>query len=79
MKLEPIFGHSLDPASREAMAQRIRATPHAFVAQEWVRLSQAPTWSKQHERFEPRVIGLRLYAVATSTGYGEGPQASVAA
>jgi uncharacterized circularly permuted ATP-grasp superfamily protein/uncharacterized alpha-E superfamily protein len=69
MKLEPTFGHSLDNAGREAMAQRMRATPHAFVAQEWVRLSQAPTWSKQHERFEPRVIGLRLYAVATSTGY----------
>ena len=27
------------------MAERMRATPHAFVAQEWVRLSQAPTWS----------------------------------
>ena len=51
------------------MAQRMRASPHAFVAQEYVRLSQAPTWSKQHERFKPRVIGLRLYAVATSTGY----------
>ncbi len=69
MKLEPTFGHELDSAGREAMAQRLRATPHAFVAQEWVRLSQAPTWSSTSERFEPRVVGLRLYAVATAAGY----------
>jgi uncharacterized circularly permuted ATP-grasp superfamily protein len=69
MKLEPTFGHTLDNAGREAMAQRMRATPHAFVAQEWVRLSQAPTWSPERHEFEPRVIGLRLYAVATATGY----------
>lgn len=69
MNLEPTFGHMLDSAGREAMADRMRATPHAFVAQEWVRLSQAPTWSSNGERFEPRVVGLRLYAVATATGY----------
>jgi uncharacterized circularly permuted ATP-grasp superfamily protein/uncharacterized alpha-E superfamily protein len=69
MKLEPTFGHVLDSVGREAMAERMRATPHAFVAQEWVRLSQAPTWSSERERFEPRVVGLRLYAVATATGY----------
>jgi uncharacterized circularly permuted ATP-grasp superfamily protein/uncharacterized alpha-E superfamily protein len=69
MKLEPTFGHSLDNAGREAMAQRMRASPHAFVAQEWVRLAQAPTWSREREQFEPRVIGLRLYAVATAAGY----------
>src|SRR5215470_8861247 len=69
MKLEPTFGHTLDRAGREAMAERMQATPHAFVAQEWVRLSQAPTWSRENENFEPRVVGLRLYAVATDTGY----------
>jgi len=69
MKLEATFGHGLDSAGREAMVERMRATPHAFVAQEWVRLSQAPTWSSERERFEPRVVGLRLYAVATATGY----------
>jgi uncharacterized circularly permuted ATP-grasp superfamily protein/uncharacterized alpha-E superfamily protein len=69
MKLEPTFGHMLDHDGREAMIDKIRATPHAFVAQEWVRLSQAPTWSSEAERFERRVVGLRLYAVATATGY----------
>jgi uncharacterized circularly permuted ATP-grasp superfamily protein/uncharacterized alpha-E superfamily protein len=69
MKLEPTFGHELDSARREAMAERLRATPHAFVAQEWVRLSQAPTWSNETQQFEPRVVGLRLYATANGAGY----------
>ncbi len=69
MKIEPIFGHTLDRADREAMAERMRATPHAFVAQECVRLSQAPTWSRDKQTFEPRVVGLRLYAAAAGDGY----------
>lgn len=69
MKLEPTFGHHLDGTGREAMAERMRATPHAFVAQEWVRLSQAPTWSNETQQFEPRVVGLRLYATANGNGY----------
>ena len=69
MKLEPTFGHKLDGAGRAAMAQRLRATPHAFVAQEWVRLSQAPTWSNDNQQFEPRVVGLRFYAAANGDGY----------
>jgi len=69
MKLEPTFGHVLDRAGRETLAQRMRATPHAFVAQEWVRLSQAPTWSTEKQQFEPRVVGLRLYATASGDDY----------
>jgi uncharacterized circularly permuted ATP-grasp superfamily protein/uncharacterized alpha-E superfamily protein len=69
MKLEPTFGHDLDGAGREALTERLRATPHAFVAQEWVRLSQAPTWSNETQQFEPRVVGLRLYATANGHGY----------
>jgi len=69
MKLEPTFGHSLDRAGQETLAERMRATPHAFVAQEWVRLSQAPTWSTEKQQFEPRVVGLRLYATASGDGY----------
>ena len=69
MKLEPTFGHTLDQAGQKVLAERLRATPHAFVAQEWVRLSQAPTWSTEKQRFEPRVVGLRAYAAATGDGY----------
>lgn len=69
MKLEPTFGHTLDRGGQEALAERMRASPHAFVAQEWVRLSQAPTWSTEKQQFEPRVVGLRLYATANGDGY----------
>jgi uncharacterized alpha-E superfamily protein len=69
MKFEPTFGHALDGAARDAMIDRIKATPHAFVAQERVRLSQAPTWSDEKQQFEPRVVGLRLYATANGNGY----------
>ena len=69
MKLEPTFGHTLDRAGRETLAERMRDTPHAFVAQEWVRLSQAPTWSTEKQQFESRVVGLRIYATANGDGY----------
>jgi uncharacterized circularly permuted ATP-grasp superfamily protein/uncharacterized alpha-E superfamily protein len=69
MKLEPTFGHLLDAAGRESLADRIRATPHAFIAQERVRLSQAPTWSAEKQQFEPRLVGLRLYAAFNGAGY----------
>jgi uncharacterized circularly permuted ATP-grasp superfamily protein/uncharacterized alpha-E superfamily protein len=69
LKMEPTFGHSLDAAAREKMVRRLRDTPHAYVAQEWVRLSRAPTWFNKRQRFEPRAIGLRLYAVAGANGY----------
>lgn len=69
MKLEPTFGHALDAAGRATLAKRMRDTPHAFVAQECVRLSQAPTWSRDAQGFEPRVVGLRLYAAAAGSDY----------
>ena len=69
INMEPTFGHSLDSFGQQILADRMRTTPHAFVAQEWVRLSQAPTWSSEKRRFEPRVVGLRLYATATQDDY----------
>jgi uncharacterized circularly permuted ATP-grasp superfamily protein/uncharacterized alpha-E superfamily protein len=69
MDMVPTFGHALDRAGREKLTERIRATPYAFVAQEWVRLSQAPTWSTEKQEFEPRVVGLRLYATASGDDY----------
>lgn len=69
MNLEPTFGHTLDRAGQERLAERLRDTPHAFVAQEWVRLSQAPTWSTEKQQFESRVVGLRIYATANGDGY----------
>ena len=67
---DPTFGRDLKGEAREEMFRRIEARPHAYVAQELVHLSQAPTWSRAHERrLLARAVGLRVYAVATPGGY----------
>lgn len=70
MHMEAVFGHQLKGEARRTMVERIQAQPHAYVAQEWVRLSQAPVWSPRGDRhMVPRSVGLRLYATATPDGY----------
>ena len=70
MRMEPVFGHALRGKERAEMEARVRSRPHAYVAQEWVRLSQTPVWSRAHERrLLARNVGLRMYAVATPDGY----------
>lgn len=66
----PVFGSELDAGGRDAMIARIRARPHAFVAQEHLAFSQAPVWyTKNADGFSARALGIRVYAIATSTGY----------
>lgn len=67
----PVFGHELDAAGRAELLARIEARPHAYVAQEMVRLAQAPTW--QGDGLAPRICGLRAYAAATPGGYAVMP------
>jgi uncharacterized circularly permuted ATP-grasp superfamily protein/uncharacterized alpha-E superfamily protein len=69
IRAEPIFGHSLDAAGRTRLIERMQGQPHAYVAQEWVRLSHSPTWSRERRRLVPRATTLRVFAVATSDGY----------
>ncbi len=69
IRMEPIFGHTLDAAGRADLVTRIRAQPHAYVAQEWVRLSHAPVWAKEAQSLLPRATTLRVFAVATSDGW----------
>jgi uncharacterized alpha-E superfamily protein len=45
------------------------AQPHAYVAQEWVRLSHSPAWTRETTRLVPRATTLRVFAVATPEGY----------
>ncbi len=48
----------------------MRARPHNYVAQELVRLSQAPVWDREHpRRLHARSIGLRVFACASPNGY----------
>jgi uncharacterized circularly permuted ATP-grasp superfamily protein/uncharacterized alpha-E superfamily protein len=72
MRMEPVFGHTLDRAGRAALVERLSAQPHAYVAQEWVRLSQSPTWGREGQGtmgLLPRATSLRVFAVATPNGY----------
>lgn len=66
MRMEAVFGHELKGDSRRRMIERILAQPHAYVAQEWVRLSQAPVWNR---RLLPRSVGIRVFASATGDDY----------
>jgi len=69
-RIDPLFGADLKAAEREQVRARLQADPAAYVVQELVELSQAPTWSRIHERrLLARPVGLRVYAVATPQGY----------
>ena len=46
----PVFGQDLDASARQAFIARLRADPHNFVAQEMVRVSQAPIWRSMERR-----------------------------
>ncbi len=73
-RMDPVFGHELKGEERADMLRRIEARPHAYVAQEMVQLSQAPTWSRAHERrLLARPVGMRAYAVTTPDGYSVMP------
>ncbi|MFZ6773356.1 circularly permuted type 2 ATP-grasp protein [Undibacterium sp. SXout7W] len=66
----PVFGQDLKGDERLRLIEKMRAHPQNFVAQEMVRLSQAPLWKRNAEGgFIPRAIGLRVYACATPNGY----------
>lgn len=67
----PVFGQDLDAAARTQLLERIQASPDRFVAQEWVRLSQAPVLNRRPGtlQLDARSVGLRAYAVAVGAGY----------
>ncbi|MBP5072746.1 circularly permuted type 2 ATP-grasp protein [Pseudomonas chlororaphis] len=65
----PLFGRDLCEKERQALAERMRARPYAYVAQELAQLSQAPVWQAEDSQLQPRAIGMRVYAVASRDGY----------
>lgn len=69
IRMEPVFGHALDAAGRARIIERMQGQPHAYVAQEWVRLSNAPTWGPESGHPLARAASLRVFAVATPNGY----------
>ena len=73
---EPVFGQDLDAAKAAAFRQQLAAHPERYVAQELVRVSQAPVLNRDHARLNSpdialgaRAVGLRVYAVASPGGY----------
>ncbi len=74
-RFEPIFGNTLTGKDREALIERLRNRPYAYVAQEHLRLSQAPVWkasapsqSAARAEFESRALTIRVYAIVTPNG-----------
>jgi uncharacterized circularly permuted ATP-grasp superfamily protein/uncharacterized alpha-E superfamily protein len=66
-RTEVIFGEELSAHERAALVDRIRATPHQFMAQERVALSTVPTGGVAGAT--PRHLVLRVYAVRSGDGY----------
>jgi len=68
-----VFGRDLDVAGRENLTKRLIARPHAYVAQERLPFSQAPVWrgvgAGGPGGFSARALGIRVYAIATPSGY----------
>ena len=65
-----VFGKDLTGEARTAFIQKLRANPKNYVAQELVRLSQAPVLNPEAGGgLNGRAIGLRVYACATPKGY----------
>jgi uncharacterized circularly permuted ATP-grasp superfamily protein/uncharacterized alpha-E superfamily protein len=70
LRVEPMFGEDLDERGTRRVAAMLRARPNDYVAQEIVRVSQAPVWDRSHNRrLLARAIGLRVFACASPNGY----------
>src|SRR5271170_3685448 len=70
-KLSAVFGRDLDGVARAELIKRLIARPHAYVAQERLAFSQAPVWrgGGGAQGFSARALGIRVYAIATPSGY----------
>ncbi len=66
-RMEPVFGVQLARAEKQKLAEKMRAWPHEYVAQEQVALSTAPVWDKGH--LFARSMVLRTYVLNTGSGW----------
>jgi uncharacterized circularly permuted ATP-grasp superfamily protein/uncharacterized alpha-E superfamily protein len=65
-----VFGRDLEADARADLVRRLKARPQAYVAQERLAFSQAPVWrSGSAHGFAARALGIRVYAIATESGY----------
>jgi uncharacterized alpha-E superfamily protein len=75
-RFEPMFGSEFTGRARELLVERLRNRPYAYVAQEHVRLSQAPVWKSAppnqpaaRAELASRALTIRVYAVNTPNGF----------
>ncbi|MDR3440078.1 circularly permuted type 2 ATP-grasp protein [Telmatospirillum sp.] len=64
---EPVFGDQLTTSRQAELAATIGRTPHAFLAQERLRLSTAPVWTAG--QLDPRPLMVRVFVAAHDGGY----------
>ena len=70
LRMHAVSGQDLSDDERAAFIEKLRAQPHNYVAQEQVRISQAPTWDRaQGYGLSAGAVGLRVFACATPNGY----------
>ncbi len=70
IRMDAVFGQDLNETRRRALIAAMRANPDRYIAQEQVRISQAPVWDRSRQRsLKSGAIGVRVYACATPTGY----------
>jgi len=74
-RFEPMFGRDFAGRERDALIERLRNRPYAYVAQEHVKLSHAPVWKSaapnaagSRPELDSRALTLRVYAVNTPEG-----------
>ncbi len=65
--MEPVFGSSLSGIERDKLIERVRSSPHQYVAQEQVALSTAPVW--EHGHLNSRSVVIRTYVLNTGEGW----------
>lgn len=69
-RFEPVFARELGDMERARLIARLKARPYAYVAQEYIALSQAPMWrSSPALEFNRRALTIRVYAIASEHGY----------
>jgi uncharacterized circularly permuted ATP-grasp superfamily protein/uncharacterized alpha-E superfamily protein len=65
--MEPVFAAKLEQAEKGKLSAQLRASPHEYVAQELVALSNAPVWGNGH--LYSRSVVLRTYVINTGNGW----------
>jgi uncharacterized circularly permuted ATP-grasp superfamily protein/uncharacterized alpha-E superfamily protein len=65
--MEPVFGAELPQSEKNKFAERLRAQPQEYVAQEQIALSTAPVWDNGH--LDHRSVVLRTYVLNTGDGW----------